>query len=95
MSNEIKTNHTSSKLVLLTMHFPKLRILWCSSPSETAEIFEEMKSGCPQPDSATAMSIKTDQVIKDDDFKYNPILWVNLKTVLNILNKDISNHIIY
>ena len=28
-------------MILLTLHFPKLRILWCSSPNETAEIFEE------------------------------------------------------
>jgi ERCC4-type nuclease len=68
--------HTSSKLVLLTIHFPKLRILWCSSPSETAEIFEELKSGCAQPDTQLAMSIKSDQIIEDEDLKYSPILWV-------------------
>ena len=75
-TKEISPQHTSSKLVLLTIHFPKLRILWCSSPSETAEIFEELKSGCPQPDAQLAMSVKSDQVIEDEDMKYNPILWV-------------------
>ncbi len=66
-SNEISTNHVSSKLVLLTLHFPKLRILWCSSPNETAEIFEELKSGMPQPDAQFAMSLKTDQVKEDSE----------------------------
>jgi DNA excision repair protein ERCC-4 len=43
MTTDINSQHISSKLVLLTMNFPKLRILWCSSPNETAEIFEELK----------------------------------------------------
>lgn len=94
-SSEISPQHTSSKLSLLTIHFPKLRILWCSSPSETAEIFEELKANCPQPDAETAMSIKTDQVIEDDDFKYNPVLrdlllkipGINSKNVLRVITK--------
>jgi DNA excision repair protein ERCC-4 len=43
MTSDINSQHISSKLVLLTMNFPKLRILWCSNPNETAEIFEELK----------------------------------------------------
>ncbi len=31
-SNDISPHHTSSKLVLLVIHFPKLRLLWCSNP---------------------------------------------------------------
>ena len=69
---------TSAKLVLLTLHFPKLRILWCSSPSEAAEIFEELKENAPQPDAAFAMSIKSDQMIEDDGVEFNPILTVIL-----------------
>jgi DNA excision repair protein ERCC-4 len=75
-SNEISLQHTSSRLVLLTMHFPKLRILWCSSPSQTAEMFEELKSGLPQPNVDEAMSIKSDQILENDEHKYNPILRV-------------------
>jgi len=83
VSNDINIQHTSSKLVLLTIHFPQLRILWCSSPSETAEIFEELKANCPQPDAQTAMSIKADQIYEDADLKFNPMLWV----ILNHSNK--------
>lgn len=89
-SNEISTQHTSSKLALLTIHFPKLRILWCSSPSETAEIFEELKSGCPQPDTQMAMSIKTDQVLEDEDMKYNPILKDILLKIPGIDSKNVN-----
>ena len=43
MPNEVNLHETTSRLALLTMHFPKLRILWCPSPYATAEIFEELK----------------------------------------------------
>nr|KAG5698301.1 hypothetical protein BaRGS_017003 [Batillaria attramentaria] len=43
MPNEVSLQETTSRLALLTMHFPKLRILWCPSPYATAEIFEELK----------------------------------------------------
>lgn len=32
-----------SKLTLLTLHFPKLGIIWSQSPQATAEIFEDLK----------------------------------------------------
>ena len=51
-------------------------MLWCSNPGETAEIFEELKSGCEHPNAEDAMAIKNDQVIEDEEYKYNPILWV-------------------
>ena len=41
--DEIGGVGTASRLVLLCIHFPKLRIIWSSSPSFTSEIFEELK----------------------------------------------------
>ncbi|KAK6361095.1 hypothetical protein TWF730_004844 [Orbilia blumenaviensis] len=46
-----------AKLVLLTLHFPKLRIIWSSSPYQTAEIFEELKKNEHEPDPSKAVSI--------------------------------------
>jgi DNA excision repair protein ERCC-4 len=43
MKDNIRTTDLSSKLVLLTLAFPKLRIIWSSNPHETAKIFEELK----------------------------------------------------
>jgi DNA excision repair protein ERCC-4 len=34
---------TASRLILLCIHFPKLRIIWSPSPNFSAEIFEELK----------------------------------------------------
>ena len=45
LSNDISSNDVVSRLALLTLHFPKLRILWCQSPHATAELFEELKVG--------------------------------------------------
>ena len=39
-----------SKLVLLTLAFPKLRLIWSSSPYQTVEIFRDLKEGRPEPD---------------------------------------------
>ncbi|KAK4635214.1 DNA repair protein rad16 [Fulvia fulva] len=46
-----------SKLVLLTLAFPKLRIIWSSSPYQTAEIFEELKKQQPEPDPIKAVQL--------------------------------------
>ncbi|KAL2269488.1 hypothetical protein VTJ83DRAFT_1672 [Remersonia thermophila] len=51
------------KLVLLTLAFPKLRILWSSSPYESAEIFERLKSleGEPDPVAAARAGLDGDE----------------------------------
>jgi DNA excision repair protein ERCC-4 len=46
-----------SKLVMLTLAFPKLRIIWSSSPYQTAEIFEELKKNGHEPDPSKAVQI--------------------------------------
>ncbi|KAK2724192.1 hypothetical protein QYM36_000899, partial [Artemia franciscana] len=38
-----KTQDITARLQLLTLHFPKLKIIWSPSPYATAEIFEELK----------------------------------------------------
>ncbi|KAI1787127.1 hypothetical protein LXA43DRAFT_1064555 [Ganoderma leucocontextum] len=46
-----------SKLVLLTLTFPRVRILWSSSPYATAEIFNDLKAHAAQPDPAKAIHV--------------------------------------
>lgn len=46
-----------SKLVLLTLAFPRLRIIWSSSPYQTAEIFSELKKQQDEPDPVKAVNI--------------------------------------
>ncbi|KAF8959813.1 hypothetical protein BDZ97DRAFT_1836010 [Flammula alnicola] len=49
-----------SKLVLLTLSFPKVRIIWSSSPYATSEIFNDLKKNNPEPDPAKAITIGAD-----------------------------------
>ncbi|NWH73578.1 XPF endonuclease, partial [Piaya cayana] len=72
LHQEISSNDVTSKLTLLTLHFPKLRILWCPSPHATAELFEELKQNHPQPDAETAMAVKADSETLPESDKYNP-----------------------
>ncbi|CAN7939277.1 unnamed protein product, partial [Ixodes hexagonus] len=43
VSSDVSSQSFVSKLILLTMHFPRLRILWCQTPYATAEIFDLIK----------------------------------------------------
>ncbi|KAJ8284003.1 hypothetical protein COCON_G00028530 [Conger conger] len=73
MRQEISSADVSSKLTLLTLHFPRLRLLWCPSPHATAELFQELKRGRPEPDAALAQAVtaESDTVSESADL-YNP-----------------------
>ncbi|KAF9561500.1 hypothetical protein CPC08DRAFT_707327 [Agrocybe pediades] len=49
-----------SKLVLLTLTFPRLKIIWSSSPYATSEIFNDLKMNNPEPDPAKAILVGAD-----------------------------------
>ncbi|KAI9601107.1 hypothetical protein H4Q26_000908 [Puccinia striiformis f. sp. tritici PST-130] len=51
-----------AKLVLLTLTFKKLRLIWSSSPTATAEIFRDLKLTHPEPDAETASMIGMDEI---------------------------------
>ncbi|NXP12767.1 XPF endonuclease, partial [Thinocorus orbignyianus] len=72
LHQEISSSDVTSKLTLLTLHFPKLRILWCPSPHATAELFEELKQNHPQPDAEMAVAVTADSEILPELDKYNP-----------------------
>lgn len=46
-----------SKVCLLVLHFPKLRILWSKSLHATAEMFRDFKSNQDEPEAEVAASI--------------------------------------
>lgn len=50
-----------SKLVLLTLTFPRLRIIWSSSPYATAEIFNDLKALQPEPDPLKAIAVGAEE----------------------------------
>ncbi|KIK32196.1 hypothetical protein CY34DRAFT_19215 [Suillus luteus UH-Slu-Lm8-n1] len=50
-----------SKLVLLTFHFPCVRIIWSSSPYGTADIFHDLKANAFDPDPNCAIAIDAEE----------------------------------
>ncbi|PVH98378.1 DNA repair protein-like protein RAD1 [Periconia macrospinosa] len=44
-----------AKIVMLTLAFPRLKIIWSSSPYQTAEIFSSLKSQQEEPEPLTAV----------------------------------------
>lgn len=99
MRQEISANDISSKLTLLTLHFPRLRLLWCPSPHTTAELFQELKRGRPEPDASAAQAITAEsEMVEDSVDLYNPgpydfllkMPGVNVKNVRAII-KHASN----
>ncbi|KAK9493170.1 hypothetical protein V1508DRAFT_110892 [Lipomyces doorenjongii] len=51
-----------AKLVLLVLSFPNIRIIWSSSPYQTAEIFLELKRNQEEPDPETATNVGLDEL---------------------------------
>jgi len=49
IDEEISFTSLISKIVILTKHFPTLRLFWCSSPYATADLFEELKKNKSDP----------------------------------------------
>lgn len=74
-AKETTLKEVSNKLVLLTLHFPKLRILWSSSPFASAELFQELKAGRMEPDVAVAATVSsTDEgTVAEEKFNQGPM----------------------
>ncbi|WFD01341.1 DNA repair protein RAD16 [Malassezia obtusa] len=49
-----------AKLVLLTLSFPRLRLIWSSSPYATAEIFADLKQNHDEPNASAAAAVGLD-----------------------------------
>nr|XP_022317869.1 LOW QUALITY PROTEIN: DNA repair endonuclease XPF-like [Crassostrea virginica] len=95
-SSEVSIQDVTSRLALLTLHFPKLRILWCQSPYATAELFEELKAGKPQPEAAAALAVGSSEggeLDWSDKYSHGPqdfllkMPGVNAKNYRLIMNK--------
>ncbi|KAG7401834.1 DNA repair endonuclease XPF [Phytophthora boehmeriae] len=54
---EISPTNIVSKLTLLILHFPSLRILWSRSPRATVDLFKVIKKNQDEPDMETAAAL--------------------------------------
>ncbi|CAL1683726.1 unnamed protein product [Lasius platythorax] len=106
VSRDLKNTEITAKLQLLTLHFPKLKLIWSPSPHATAQLFEELKQGRDQPDSKVAAKIGADEDTENKQLmveKYNSNIQdfmaklpgVHSKNLRILLNKGQSlNHLI-
>jgi len=95
MSRDVQSSDLVARLQLLTMHFPKLRILWSPSPHATAELVEELKKGREEPDASKAATLGVDIVDDYNVDRFNAQIkdflsklpGINSKNVYAVLNK--------
>ncbi|QSZ34850.1 hypothetical protein DSL72_007709 [Monilinia vaccinii-corymbosi] len=83
-----------SKLVLLTLAFPKLRIIWSSSPYQTAEIFESLKSQEAEPDPIHAVKIGLEGGASAEDQAFNREPQDMLRVVPGVTGKNLSHLVV-
>jgi DNA excision repair protein ERCC-4 len=50
-------NTLGARLVLLSLHFPRLRLLWSRSLHATADLFRALKANQDEPDAVTAAAV--------------------------------------
>lgn len=50
-----------AKLAMLVLTFPRVRIIWASSPYATAEIFKDLKVDRSEPDPAKAITVGAEE----------------------------------
>ena len=79
-----------SKLVLLTIAFPRLKIIWSSSPYQTAEIFEELKKQQEEPDPIKAVQIGLGAGEDPSDQSFNQTPHDMLRCVPGVTPKNMS-----
>uniref|UniRef100_A0A1A9WG73 DNA repair endonuclease XPF n=1 Tax=Glossina brevipalpis TaxID=37001 RepID=A0A1A9WG73_9MUSC len=79
------------KLQLLTLHFPKLRLIWSPSPYATAHLFEELKLGKPEPDAKKAATLGADEMGSYDDLKFNANIYDFLLRLPGINTRNVHH----
>lgn len=82
----------TQKLQLLTIHFPKLRLVWSPSPYATAQLFDELKQGKPEPDATQAAALGSDESTKEMDRivdRLNPNIYDFLLKLPGITTRNI------
>lgn len=87
---DAETRDLQSKLVLLTLAFPRLKVIWASSPYQTAEIFEELKKQQEEPDPLRAVQIGLAEGEDPEERTFNEGPQNLLRTIPGVSAKNAS-----
>lgn len=69
IGDDVSPTNIISKLSLLVLHFPRLRLVWSRSVHATAEIFASLKQNQDEPDESKAIRVgvpSEDGVVDND-----------------------------
>ena len=89
-SSSSQSADLQSKITLLTLAFPRLKVIWSSSPYQTAEIFEELKRQQEEPDPIKAVQTGLDPGEDADEKSWNQAPQDMLRTIPGITEKNLS-----
>ncbi|KAK5950027.1 DNA repair protein RAD16 [Knufia fluminis] len=87
---DTETKDLQSKLVLLTLSFPRLKIIWSSSPFQTAQIFEELKKQQEEPDPLKAVRLGLEDGEDEGERTFNSAPQDLLRAIPGVSNKNAS-----
>ncbi|KAJ8730875.1 hypothetical protein PYW08_002288 [Mythimna loreyi] len=104
VSTDLSGADIQQKLQLLTIHFPRLKLVWSPSPYATAELFYELKQGRKNPNVEEALALSSDNTAEDMYYeRYNTqvhdfvqkLPGVSSKNIARIMDRGISlDHLI-
>ncbi|CAH2244781.1 jg25658, partial [Pararge aegeria aegeria] len=104
VSTDLDGADIQQKLQLLTIHFPRLKLVWSPSPYATAELFYELKQGKSNPNVEEALALSGDTTADDMNYeRYNILVHdfvqklpgVTTKNITRLMNRGISlDHLI-
>lgn len=90
-TNNLIQQNIQAKIMSLLISFPKLKIIWSSSPYETAQIVLELKANQEEPDVGTAMDKGVNKSVVTEDggppsFNDDPIDFIQNIPGINKVN---------
>ncbi|EPS74158.1 hypothetical protein M569_00599 [Genlisea aurea] len=69
IGDDVTPNSIISKLSLLVLHFPRLRLVWSRGLHATAEIFAMLKANQDEPDEAKAIRVGVPSAEDDENVR--------------------------
>ncbi|CAH1113748.1 unnamed protein product, partial [Psylliodes chrysocephalus] len=90
ISSDSNSFDVQQRLLVLTLHFPKLKIIWSPSPYASAQLFEELKLGKEDPNVQYASSLGGEQDLDVIQSKYNSNIYDFVYKLPGITSKNID-----
>ncbi|CAK1540440.1 unnamed protein product [Leptosia nina] len=104
VSTDLSGADIQQKLQLLTIHFPRLKLVWSPSPYATAELFYELKQSRKNPNVEKALALSGENASDDVCYeRYNVLVHdfvqklpgVTSKNITRLMNRGVSlDHLI-